>query len=86
MVIFVFTKQAKKTFDRLPKAVRERILGKLKELKAHPDVLSVLRPLINFDPATHRLRIGEYRLILSQGKDRSEFWVLDIGHRKDIYK
>ena len=86
MNVFVFTKQAKKSFGRLPESARERILAKLKGLKSHPDLFSILRPLINFEPATHRLRIGEYRLVLGQGKNRSEFWVLDVGHRKEVYK
>ncbi len=89
MNVFAFTKQAKKSFDRLPKPVRERILDKLRELKKHPDLLSVLRPLIHFDPATHRLRIGDHRLIfgfLGRKGGGAEFLVLDVGPRKDIYK
>jgi mRNA-degrading endonuclease RelE of RelBE toxin-antitoxin system len=89
MNVFAFTKQSKKSFDRLPKTVRERILDKLKELKRHPDLLSMLRPLIHFDPATHRLRIGDHRLVLGfvgRKGEGSDFLVLDVGPRKDIYK
>ncbi len=89
MILFVFTKYAKKVFDKLPKIEKERILNKLTELKKHQDVFSVLRKLVNFDPATHRLRIGDYRLILELKKYDAkiiEFWVLDVGHRRDVYR
>ncbi|KKQ72222.1 MAG: hypothetical protein UT33_C0005G0142 [Candidatus Peregrinibacteria bacterium GW2011_GWC2_39_14] len=88
MVLFVFTKYAENVFKKLPKIERERILSKLIELKKHQDIFSILRKLIDFEPATHRLRIGDYRLILELKKYDSkivELWVLDVGHRKDIY-
>lgn len=89
MVTFVFTKYAEKSFKKLPKNIQERILGKLKDLKNHDDIFLVLKRLVDFEPATHRLRIGMYRLILelkTHEENFCEFWVLDIGHRKDIYK
>ena len=89
MVTFIFTKQAAKAYERIPKTVKARVSEKLKELKTHDDIFSILKRLENFKPATHRLRIGNYRLILElweQTDKNSIFWVLDIGHRKDIYK
>lgn len=89
MVEFVFTKYSKKVFDKLPKIEKERILNKLTELKKHQDVFSSLRRLIDLEPATHRLRVGDYRLILELKKydvKIVEFWILDVGHRKGIYK
>lgn len=89
MVIFVFSKFADKRLKKLGKSEEDRIISKLQELKQHPDVLSILKPLHNFEPATHRLRIGNYRLILqiiNGGANRTEFFVLDVGHRRDIYR
>lgn len=89
MITFIFTKQAAKACERVPKTVQARVIEKLKELKIHDDILSVLKRLENFKPATHRLRIGNYRLILElreQTDKDSIFWILDIGHRKDIYR
>ena len=89
MTTFIFTKDGKKAFLKLPKSIQNRILVKLSELKKHNDILSVLKRMNDFEPATHRLRIGSYRLILEltyQDKDNFEFWVLDAGHRKDIYR
>lgn len=89
MVTFVFTKYAEKSFKKLPKNIQGRILGKLKDLKNHDDIFLVLKRLVDFEPATHRLRIGSYRLILelkTHEENFCEFWILDVGHRKDIYK
>lgn len=88
MVIFIFTKQAERIFLILPKSIQERCLAKLHELKAHPDIFSVLKQLAGVSPATHRLRIGNYRFILElriQTKQKAEFWILDVGHRREIY-
>lgn len=89
MISFIFTKDASRAFLKLPKNAQERIREKLKLLKGHPDIFSVLKSLSHFEPATHRLRIGSYRLILSlrrHEKDTIGFLVLDCGDRKDIYR
>lgn len=89
MVVFVFTKYGQKRFSKLPKLLQDRIIKKIKQLKKHQDILSVLKPLYNFEPATHLLRIGDYRVILelkSQKINYFEFFILDIGHRRDIYQ
>lgn len=89
MTTFVFTKYAEKRLHKLGQAEQQRILIILKELKAYPDIVSVLKPLHNFDPATHRLRVGNYRLILQltvRTQKSTELLVLDVGHRRDIYR
>lgn len=89
MPVFVFTKKAAKIFDKLDQRRQERIRKKLCLLKQHPDILSVLKPLHDFEPATHRLRIGHFRLILhleKQAKDDFSFLVLDLGPRDKIYR
>lgn len=89
MVNFVFSNFAKKGFLALPSGVQSRLTEKLVVLKSHPDIFFVLRRLRNFAPATHRLRIGDYRLILQlmkQEGDELKFLVLDVGDRKDIYR
>jgi len=89
MVSFILSKFAEKRFSKLPKNLQERFILKLKELKEHDDIFSLLKVLRDFEPATHRLRIGNYRLILElkkQTKTPVDFFVLDVGHRKDIYR
>lgn len=88
MTKFVFTKTAKETFLKLEKADRLRISEKLAFLKNHQDILSILKKIHYLEPATHRLRIGSYRLLVKltfEGKNAVCF-VLKIGHRKEIYR
>jgi len=85
MVAFVFTRFAEKKFVKLDKSIRERITEKLTELKRKEGIDTVLKSLTNFEPATHRLRVGHYRLIL-QRTSKNDFLVLDVGHRSDIYQ
>ncbi len=88
MHTFIFTKNAEKAFRVLSQEVQERILKKLKHLKTHPDLFSLLKSLHNFAPATHRLRVGSHRIILElkeQKKADLEFWILDVDDRKKVY-
>ncbi len=82
---FVFTKFAQKKFLKLEKAMQERIRTKMLELKQREQLATVLKSLTNFTHATHRLRVGAYRLIL-QRISETDFLVIDIGHRSDVYK
>lgn len=85
---FLFTKKAEKIFFKLPKSVQSRIVIKLKDLKKHEDIFTVLKQLHHLEPASHRLRIGDYRLILEckdQSLHKSLFWILDVGHRRSVY-
>ena len=70
---------------KLDANVQKRILAKLEELKKHPSVLSVLEFLVDMEPATHRLRIGDYRALMKSEGD-GIFTILKVGHRRDVYK
>lgn len=83
--VFTFTVFAEKRFLRLDKQIQIRVRAKLEEMKHHEDIESLLKKLIDFGDATHRLRIGEFRVIL-QKTSETDFLVLDIGHRKDVYR
>ena len=82
--MFHFTKQAEKEFRKLEPRVQEGIIKKLQQIKNSGNFLQ-LDTLKDFLPATHRLRIGEYRLVLSKNSE-SSFLVIDCKHRKDIYR
>ena len=46
----------------LPRLVQHRIHRKLQWLAAQADPLRRAKPLVNLPPATHRFRIGIYRV------------------------
>ncbi len=85
MHVFCFTKLAEKALRRLDSPIQERILMKLQMLKTQKDIESAMKKLVDFSPATHRLRIGDYRLILEKVSS-TEWMILDVGHRSSIYQ
>ncbi|MDP4008463.1 MAG: type II toxin-antitoxin system RelE/ParE family toxin [Candidatus Peregrinibacteria bacterium] len=89
MNTFQFTKKGKKSLRELPKDMQKRIEERLHWLKSHPDIFSVIETLQDYYPATHRVRVGNYRVLVhheSQAKSNNLFYVLKIGHRGGIYR
>lgn len=84
MIKFIFTNNAKKEFEKIDKNTQARILDKLKFLKDINNISNFIRPLVNFKPATHRLRVWNFRLILQ--KDKDTFIVFSVWNRWNIYK
>lgn len=85
MNIFKFSHFALKQWKKLDKNTQTNLLKKLESLKKHPHIFRIIEPLTNFFPATHKLRSGNYRFILKH-ETKKEFLVLDIRHRREIYK
>ena len=82
---FVFTNKAKKQFTKLDKQAQERIKDKLTLLKQDKNLLDQnLKSVINLLPVTHRIRVGSYRLLLSE--DDNGFIVLKVAHRSQVYQ
>lgn len=89
MIVFDFTEYGLKCLQKLPKDVQGRIEKKLSSLKNHPNIFTVISALEDVEPATHRLRVGDYRLVLqltSNTKSKVYFMVIDVDHRKNIYR
>ncbi len=85
---FYFTNAGYKTFEGLPNEIQERMLEKVRNLKRHPRIFEIVKR-IDFTPATHRLRVGHYRLLLELKKNEPEqkiFWILMAGHRREVYR
>jgi len=86
---FYFSKKAKKEFEKLQKDVQLRIMEKLKFLRTHKYAFQVLKTIKEMEPASHRLKVGNYRLLLefvNSTKERNEFDILKVGHRREIYE
>jgi mRNA-degrading endonuclease RelE of RelBE toxin-antitoxin system len=89
MIKFIFSKDSKKKFLNLEKNLQERVIFKLKSIKDHPYVFSILVQMKDSTNSTHRLRIGNYRIILflkDQQGANCDFIIVDLGHRKEVYK
>ncbi len=77
-----FTPPAKKQFDKLERNVRERILNSLERIRVRPyDFIKKLTAV-----PYYRLRVGDYRLILDIINDQLVIVVIEVRHRRNVYK
>ncbi len=81
--MFIFTNIAEKSLNKIDSINRESILYKLRQIKAWKIEWDISK-LHKFWEASHRLRVGDYRLILKKVEDW--YIVLDIWHRQSIYR
>jgi mRNA-degrading endonuclease RelE of RelBE toxin-antitoxin system len=84
---FVFTNYARRQWLNFSPDVQIDLERKLSALRDAPELLSKrIRKIHNIDPATHRLRVGNYRLLIEFDGQTQQYLVLKIAHRKDIYR
>lgn len=81
MAEILLTRRAMRDLDRLNPQVRQRILGKLRDLADAP--LASARKLSDPRIGTFRYRNGDFRVIFDFQDETVA--VLRIGDRKDIY-
>ena len=77
-----FSKTAQKQLYKLEKNVQIRIISTLERIRIIP--YPHIKKLVG--SPYFRLRVGEYRIILDIRKDNLIIFVIEVGHRKDIYK
>lgn len=81
---FTFTESARHDTEKLPKKVRRGLREKLLYWQSSENPLIHAKPLTQHAEATHRFRIGVYRILIKQIEN--ELRVLRIRHRKDVYR
>jgi mRNA interferase RelE/StbE len=77
-----FSKKAEKDLEKLTLDVQERILNVFERIKVRPH--SYVKRLVG--TKYFRLRVGDYRVILDLINGELVVMVIEIGHRKNIYK
>jgi len=77
-----FTDSAKKQFLKLEKDIQERIGSVLERIKIRPQ--HFVEKLVG-EPG-FKLRVGDYRIFLDIYPDKLLILVLELGHRKKVYK
>ena len=80
-----FTTQAAKDLKKLEKKDSQKISFKLAELIAGSQNLDI-KKLEGESIPKYRLRCGDYRIIYEVLEHRIVVLVVDIGHRKEIYR
>jgi len=78
----LLSKKADHFLKRLQNTDQERIRNKLKELSNRPELG---KPLVGKLSGLWSLRTGDYRAIYQIRKNELIIFVLQIGHRKNIY-
>ena len=78
------TRDALRALAKLDKPVRRRVQGAIDRLAddPHPAEMIALRGA----PGAFRIRVGDYRVIYVLHDDLLLVVVIDIGHRRDVYR
>ncbi len=76
------TNTAKKQFAKIDRQITKRIDKKLREI-SHDPFLYVSR-LASLE--LYKLRVGDYRVLMSIQRDKLIIMVVEISHRRNVYK
>ena len=81
MYEIIITDQAKKQLVKLKKPIQERIGSAVERIKIRPHKFA--RKLYN--SKYYRVRVDDYRIILDIKDSQLIIYVIEIGHRDQIY-
>jgi len=78
----LFSQKAEKQLDKLERKTAERVALTLERIIIRPQ--AYVKRLVGCP--YYSLRVGDYRLILDIKDDKLIIFVIELGHRKNIYK
>ena len=76
------TETAKKQLSKIDKQTARRIDSKLREIASDP--FAHVTRLVGLE--LYKMRVGDYRILMSIQKDKLVVMVVEIGHRRNVYK
>ncbi len=79
---YYILKQSRKRISFTTKNTQEKIKKKLLDFKNGWSL--DIKKMVDFDPATHRFKIADYRLMVI--KQWNEYLIIKVWHRREIYK
>ena len=82
MYEIILSDKAKKQLSKLPSNIKIRIGAVIERIKIRP--FSFVKKIQGTNYS--RIRIGEYRIILDIRQNKLLIFVIELGHRKNIYK
>ncbi len=82
MYEIIFSETALKHLKKLERNIQKRIITALERIRIRPE--SFVRRLVG--GPYYRLRVGDYRVILDIQQKNLIILVIEVGHRKKIYK
>jgi mRNA interferase RelE/StbE len=78
------TRDALRALAKLDKPVRRRIQGAIDRLAGDPRPAGMIA--LRGAPGAFRIRVGDYRIVSVLHDDQLLIVVIDVGHRRDIYR
>jgi mRNA interferase RelE/StbE len=83
---FAYSSEALAFLRGLPKKTRRQIIAKVQALalNPHPPTCKVVQGMKSGEETVYRVRSGDYRILYVVRQ--IAIIILDIGHRKDIYR
>lgn len=81
-----FLENVEKTLKNLPKTVQKRIITVLTDISTLEDPRERGKGLTGNLKGLWRYRVGDYRIICRIKNNVLTVYVIDIGHRSEIYK
>lgn len=79
-----FSPAAEKAYETLPLEVKTRVDQKLDYLKRTPRGADTIK--LTGVSGAYRTRVGDYRIVFEIQDQQLIVWILDIGHRREIYR
>ena len=78
----VWTRRAEKSLSSIDKVAVSRIIKKVEEIRDSPRLF--LDRLVSVK--IWKLRVGDYRIFIDLDETGKKLYVIDLGHRKKVYK
>ena len=86
MYTIILHVRARKTYDRLDAKMRRRINEALERVADDPFGAPNIAPLKGEFAGLHRIRVGDYRVVVAIRSQTRELFVLSMDVRGNIYK
>ncbi|MEW6141243.1 MAG: type II toxin-antitoxin system RelE/ParE family toxin [Thermodesulfobacteriota bacterium] len=80
----LFVSRAERAFKRLSADVQDRIISEINSLAEEPRPAGAVK--LTGSENLYRVRVGDYRVIYAVEDDFLLVLVVEIGHRREIYR
>ncbi|MBF0536770.1 MAG: type II toxin-antitoxin system RelE/ParE family toxin [Nitrospirae bacterium] len=80
----VITGAAKRDLANLDKTLAKRIAFVIDQLAAKPETIAISQ--LRGKPKLYKVRVGQWRIILSINHESETAYIVRVRHRRDAYK
>jgi mRNA interferase RelE/StbE len=82
-----FTKQVEKALHKIDRPTKQLIISWIEDrFEGSKDPRKYGKSLAGTLSGVWRYRVGNYRIIAEINEERITIYILNIGHRRDVYK